>query len=295
MLHLSRKTGTDFGVTLTNYAFERLLYRLSCSPHRERFVLKGAMLFRIWSGDPHRATRDMDLMAFGNPAADDIAGLFREMCTLDLEDDGVIFQEGRIRTEEIRETQEYDGVRVKLIAQIAGARIPLQIDVGFGDAVVPPAEEMLYPTLLGFPAPQIKTYTRETVIAEKFQSMVSLGIANSRLKDFYDIYWLASSYGFSGQSVGSAIRATFERRSTSIPSVPPIALTEEFSGDPAKVNQWRAFITGRGVKTVSADLDEVVVLLRQFLLPPSQYLVTGEPFGKNWFPPGPWTPEWQNP
>ena len=290
LLNLSRESGTDFVVTLSDYALERLLYRLSCSRHKDKFVLKGAMLFRIWSDEPHRATRDMDLLAFGNPAAEEIAGLFREICELSVEDDGVEFQLGTMRVEEIREAQEYGGVRIRLVALIAGARVPLQIDVGFGDAVVPPAEELLYPTLLEFPAPRIRAYPRETVIAEKFHAMVSLGIANSRMRDFHDIYWLATSCELSGNTTCSAIKATFRHRSTPIPFDPPIALTHEFSRDPTKMSQWRAFITGGSVKDASVSLGEVIDLLRDFLLPPVRFAFNGQPFVSNWSPPGPWTP-----
>jgi predicted nucleotidyltransferase component of viral defense system len=289
LLNISRNSDNDFVVTLTDYALERLLYRLSRSQHKDRFVLKGAMLFRIWSDEPHRATRDLDLLAFGSPFAEDIAGLFREICEFLVEDDGVQYKPDSIRTEEIRETQEYDGVRVKLIALISGARVPLQIDVGFGDSVVPPATEIAYPTLLDFPAPRIRVYSRETVIAEKFHAMVTLGIVNSRMKDFHDIYTLATTCRFSGSVICSAIKATFESRSMQIPQNPPIALTEEFSKDSSKITQWSAFITNGSVKTASVDLSEVIELLHLFLLPPIHYLFKGEPFDSNWVPPGPWS------
>jgi len=289
LLNISRNSGNDFVVTLTNYALERLLYRLSCSQHKDQFVLKGAMLFRIWSNEPHRATRDLDLLAFGSPLIENISNLFREICEFVVEDDGVQYKLDSIRTEEIRETQEYDGVRVKLIALISAARVPLQIDVGFGDSVVPPATEIVYPTLLDFPAPRIRVYSRETVIAEKFHAMVTLGIANSRMKDFHDIYTLATTCRFSGNVICSAIKATFETRSIEIPHNPPIALTEEFSKDSSKITQWRAFITSGSVKTDSVDFNHVIKLLHLFLLPPIHSLLRGEPFDSNWDPPGPWS------
>lgn len=291
LLNLSRASGTDFVVTLSNYALERLLYRLSCSQHRDRFVLKGAMLFRIWSDEPHRATRDMDLLAFGSPATEEIARIFREACRLEVDDDGVAFQPESVRTEDIREAQEYDGIRVRMTAMISQARASLKIDVGFGDAVVPHAEETPYPTLLDFPAPTIRAYARETVIAEKFHAMVSLGIANSRMKDFYDLYALATSCEFSGSVICSAIRATFERRTTPMPSAAPIALTTEFSKDTTKMTQWRAFVTGGSVGKASSDLSEVVAMLGLFLLPPVNSLSAGQSFEKKWVPPGPWVPE----
>ncbi len=187
LLNVSRQQDVDFGVVLTNYALERLLYRLSRSDYKDKFVLKGAMLFRIWSDEPHRATRDLDLLAFGDPATAEIGSLFRDICNLSTEDDGVEFQSDSIRIDDIRDAQEYGGSRVRLNAVIAGARVPLQIDIGFGDAVTPSPEDTQYPTILDFPAPVIRAYSRETVIAEKFHAMVTHGIANSRMKDFYDI------------------------------------------------------------------------------------------------------------
>ena len=289
LLNISRENRTDFVVTLSDYAHERLLYRLSCSQHRDRFVLKVAMLFRIWSDEPHRTTRDMDLMAYGNPAAEDIARLFREVCELPVENDGVVFQGESLRVEEIREAQEYDGVRVRITATIAGARVRLQIDVGFGDAVVPPAEEMTYPALLDFPAPRIKTYARETMIAEKFQAMVSLGIANSRMKDFYDIYVLATKCEFNGPMVQSAIKATFERRYTPVPPGIPTALTAEFSEDRTKLAQWRAFVSSGKVRQSALTLADAVQVLKSFLLAPTGAVSQGRSFDARWVPPGPWT------
>lgn len=289
LLNIARDSGSDFAVTLSNYALERLLYRLSCSSHSDRFVLKGAMLFRKWSDQPHRATRDMDLLAFGSPAAEDVTRLIRDICSTSVDDDGVEFLPHTLRTEEIREAQEYDGIRVKLTAIIAGAHVPLQIDIGFGDAVVPEPQELVYPTLLEFPAPTIRAYSRESVIAEKLHAMVSLGIANSRMKDFFDIYTLATTSEFMGEAICAAIRATFERRSTAIPSDTPVALTPEFSTDRIKVSQWQAFTMGGSVKGVGVDLAAVVELLCLFLLQPLTSLSRGESLAGNWLPAGHWT------
>lgn len=290
LLNLAHASNSDFTTILSNYALERLLYRLSCSPHRNQFVLKGAMLFRIWSDENRRATRDMDLLAFGSSAAEDVAAMMRDICSNPVADDGVEFQLGTLRTEEIREFQEYDGVRVKLTAAIGGARVPLQIDIGFGDDVVPEPNETIYPTLLEFPAPQIRAYSREAVIAEKFHAMVSLGIANSRMKDFYDIHALATTSEFAGETICLAIKATFERRSTAIPSDTPIALTPEFSNDATKLQQWRAFVARGIVNGACADLGAVVELLCLFLLPPLSSLSRREVFNHRWTPSEQWVP-----
>ncbi len=288
LLNISRQRGVDYGSMLTNYALERFLYRLGCSEHGDRFVLKGAMLFRLWSDEPHRATQDLDLLAFGNPAAAEILLLFQEICDAKTDDDGVDFHSHSLRIEDIRGEQEYGGLRVRLLASIAGARVPLKIDVGFGDALTPPAESTRYPVVLDFPAPVIRAYARETAIAEKLHAMVVLGIANSRMKDFYDIYSLAQNYQFDASTLCSAITATFGRRSTAIPATTPIALSDEFSQDTVKVGQWRAFIAGGTVRQASVTLVEVIDVIGAFLLPPMLAASRGQRFTGTWVPPGPW-------
>lgn len=289
LLNVSRERNTDFGVILSNYALERFLYRLGLSEHKDRFVLKGAMLFRIWSDEPHRATRDLDLLAFGSPSGEEIGLLFRDICDVNVENDGVEFRTDGLRTEDIREGQQYHGVRVRFNAVIAGARIPLQIDVGFGDSVTPAAEDQPYPTILDFPTPQVNTYSKESLIAEKFHAMVALGIANSRMKDFYDIYSLATTCEFGGASVSAAIKATFGRRSTPLPSGVPTGLSPEFSQDRMKLTQWRAFVSGGNVRHSSLELEHVVDVLSRFLLPPAHAAAENRPLGARWLPPGPWT------
>lgn len=288
LLNLSRASNTTFQDVLEDYARERFLYRLSCSAHKDRFVLKGAMLFRMWSDEPHRATRDLDLLAFGDPAATAMRSLFRDICGAVTEDDGVVFDVGSISVEETREEEEYGGLRVRLTAWLAGARIPLKIDVGFGDAVTPSAAELTYPAMLDMAAPIIQAYPRETVIAEKLHAMTVLGMANSRMKDFYDIHSLATGYPFDGSLLCSAIQATFERRSTVIPAAALIALTSEFSQDSLKASQWRAFVGGGRVRQSSLALGQVVEVLGSFLLPPIVAARQGQRFDETWVPPGPW-------
>jgi len=191
LLNLSRERGEDFNFTLTRYANERLLYRLARSPYRDQFVLKGAALFQVWSESLYRPTRDVDLLGFGDSTATGIGSVFHELCVLEVEPDGLRLLPDSVRAEEIRDQQEYGGLRVHLMADLDGAQIALQVDVGFGDAVTPGIEEADFPTLLDFPAPHLRTYPRETVIAEKFEAMVRLGIVNTRMKDFYDVWQLA--------------------------------------------------------------------------------------------------------
>jgi predicted nucleotidyltransferase component of viral defense system len=239
---LARKQGEDFQLVLTRYVIERLLYRLSRSPYRHEFILKGAMLFRVWTDQIHRPTRDLDLLSRGEPSLEANTQIFRDICGIEVEDDGLTFDPATVTAERIKEDQEYEGVRVGCRAQLGQARIDLQIDVGFGDAVVPRPANVNYPAMLGFPAPVLRAYPRETVVAEKFQAMVMLGIANSRMKDFFDIWTLANAFAFDGTCLCRAIRATFKRRKTVLPTAPPLALTAEYGADMAKVRQWQAFI-----------------------------------------------------
>lgn len=262
--NISRETGQSFDLILTRYALERLLYRLSTSAYAERFVLKGAMLLTSWFEDPHRATRDLDLMGFGDPEPDAIIAAFREILTGDVAD-GVQFDSDGLRVDHIREELEYGGLRLRTTASISGARIAVTVDVGFGDSLEPGAERIDYPSMLDFPAPRLRTYARETVIAEKFQAMVALGSANSRMKDFYDIWLLSQSFQFDEDRLARAIAATFERRGTEIPTGPPDALSSAFAADEHKQRQWNAFL--ENVTLHPGSLADVIAGVAGFIMP----------------------------
>jgi len=262
--NLSRETERSFEQLLVAYAHERLLYRLSVSEFVERFVLKGAMLLTAWFTEPHRATRDLDLLGFGDPGSEAMLEAFRAILA-DEVDDGVQFDLHALRVDRIREELEYGGLRLRTTASIAGARVAVTVDIGFGDAVEPGAEVMDYPTMLDFPAPRIRAYSRETVIAEKFQAMVMLGRANSRMKDFYDIWLLSRSGQFDDNRLALAIAATFARRETEIPIEVPDGLTLAFAEDEQKQRQWTAFV--REVALKPGSLVEVIETLREFLMP----------------------------
>jgi predicted nucleotidyltransferase component of viral defense system len=288
LMNKAREQKEDFGIVLTRYGLERLLYRLSQSSYREQFVLKGAMLFQLWSGQPHRPTRDLDLLGHGDPDPDRFQEILRDICRQEVEDDGLDFQADSVHAERMKEDEEYQGLRLKLTAMLASARIPIQIDIGFGDAIHPGPDDITYPTLLGLPAPTLKAYPRETVVAEKFQAMVILGIANSRMKDFYDIWTLARQFEFSGPVLCAAIRATFERRKTDLPKQPPLALTSEFTDDRQKLTQWRAFLRKGKLDAAGTELSMIAEHLRAFLMPPTEALIAGADFEMDWFPTGPW-------
>lgn len=264
LLTLAREKGQSFDLVLTRYATERLLYRLSTTPHRDRFVLKGAMLITTWFDDPHRPTRDLDFLGYGDSAPEPMLAVFREICAID-ENDGIIFNVDALRVELIREELEYGGLRLRTTALLAGARITVVIDIGFGDAIEPGVEEINLPVLLDLPAPRLRAYARETVVAEKFQAMVMLGLANTRMKDFYDIWMLSRNYDFDGERLSRAIAATFERRATAIPGDLPDALTTAFSTDATKQRQWEAF--ARDLAAEVPSLEVIVVDLAGFLMP----------------------------
>ena len=262
--NLAQERQEDFQNILTRYALERFLYRLNQSKHQDKFILKGAMLFTLWSNEPHRATRDLDLLCHGDNTVKHLEQVFQEICQTQVEDDGLDFKAETVQGKQIKEDQEYEGVRIKLNAFLTGTstRLDLQIDIGFGDAVTPQVRVAAFPIILeGFPAPSLKTYPPETVIAEKFQAMVALGIANSRMKDFYDIWYLCQNFRFEGVTLSQAIKATFDRRRTPLPKEPPLALTAEFSEDAAKQAQWKAFIRKGKLKTSKETLSEIIAVL----------------------------------
>ncbi|MAT33526.1 MAG: hypothetical protein CMK06_00025 [Ponticaulis sp.] len=264
LLKLSKENGQSFDLVLTRFALERLLFRLSQSPHADRFVLKGAMLMMSWFDDPHRGTRDLDLLGFGDPSEDAMLATFRDILTQDVED-GVVFDPDTLRVDRIREVLDYGGLRLRAIASVGGARINLTIDIGFGDAMEPGAEVVDYPVMLDLPAPRLRAYARETVIAEKFQAMVALGRANSRMKDFYDIWILSRSFSFDDDRLAQAIAATFARRETAVPTELPDALTPAFAADEQKQRQWRAFVEDLSISP--GELDDVIEGLSVFLMP----------------------------
>jgi predicted nucleotidyltransferase component of viral defense system len=235
LLNFAKEKGEVFNFVLTRYALERLLYRLSVSPYKDKFLLKGAFLFTVWFDVIQRPTRDLDLLGFG---AQDIAGLekiFVSLCKIESED-GLIYLAETVKGGEIREGEEYQGVRLIMTAMLGKARIPLQIDVGFGDAVIPQPQEETIPVILDFAAPKLKIYPKYTVVAEKFEAMVKLGIANSRLKDFWDLRFLANKFEFDGEVLQQAITATFARRRTKLPLIKTNRLDRRFRKRGNKTN-----------------------------------------------------------
>lgn len=284
LLNLGRETGQDFQALLTRYALERLLYRLGRSAHRDRLVLKGAFLFVAWQDDTHRPTKDLDLYASGDPGVDEVERVLRDLIAVEVQPDGLEFDSKTVRGSLIRQGDPYHGVRVHVMARLGKARIPLQVDVGFGDAIVPGPVELEFPTLLELPAPLVKTYPVEAVIAEKAEAMVHLGLINSRLKDYYDLWTIASSHSLDGNTLVRSLRSTFERRVTQVPLDDPPGLTPAYSEDASRQRQWSAVVGSYNPRGSTPDLPIVVVLLARFLGPVFRAIRDEEPLECTWIP-----------
>ena len=253
-------TKQDFNLILTHYGLERLLYRLSISPLAGNYLLKGALLFSLWYDRPHRPTRDADLLGFGPDDIDSAVAAFREICAMEVED-GIAFDLASVKGSVIRKEAGYGGVRIDLLAKLDGARITLQVDIGFGDAVTPAPELVSYPVLLeDQPAPQLRSYPKYTVVAEKFHAVCLLGMANTRMKDYFDLWVLLTEGALQSTELRRAIDATFARRQLQVPDTTPSGLSEAFARDTAKSAQWTAFLKKNRLPELK--LVDVVTLLR---------------------------------
>ncbi|MEE9266579.1 MAG: nucleotidyl transferase AbiEii/AbiGii toxin family protein [Gammaproteobacteria bacterium] len=289
--NLLRERGEDVQFGLQRYAIERFLYRLGVSAHRERFILKGAALFALWGGPVYRPTRDLDFTGYGSADKADVLAALREICLLSNPADELVFDPNTLSAEAIRDDSEYSGLRIRLEATLGTSRIPIQIDIGFGNAIEPSPQYAEYPTLLDDTPPRIRTYPPEAVVAEKLHSMVVLGERNSRYKDFYDLHVLAGQFRFDGERLARAIAATFERRSTPTDAALPTALTPRFFADEARAAQWRTYLARNGLPGAPADFDSVGELIRQFLGPVWSGLAGHVAFTSNWPPGGAWSSE----
>ena len=283
-----RARGDDVAVGLQRYTVERFLYRLGQSRYRERFVLKGATLFAIW-GTAYRPTRDIDFTGYGSSNPSDVIAAFREICNTEDDVDQLVFDTDTISAEPIRDGSEYDGLRLRVRARLGESNIGVQIDVGFGNAIVPGPEEKEYRTILGDPPPRILVYPPESVVAEKLNAMVVLGERNSRYKDFYDLHAMANAFQFDKNTLVRAVRATFERRATPIDTALPVPLAASFYVNGDRLTQWRAYVNRNGLDGAPTDFQQVGDLLTRFLQPVWEGVsAPGESAG-DWLPGGPWS------
>ena len=288
LLDVSKKRKVDFQFCLTHYALERFLYRLSKSSHAEKFILKGALLLMSWTNEPYRPTRDLDLLGCGDATPGNLRTAIMEICQSEVEPDGLVFDTESLTIEEIREGFDYDGYRVKITVYLGNVRIPIQVDIAFGDAISPHLESFDYPSLLDLPPAHVSTYPKETVVAEKLQAAVVLGIRNSRMKDFFDLLWLSQLFHFDSRALATAIEATFKRRRTELPATKPLPLSEDFASDPGKQAQWRAFLSKNDISYVPSDFKQVISTLDRFLMIPINHSTVTEMPEMVWEPNGPW-------
>ncbi len=289
LLNLARTSGRPFNELLQFYAIERFLYRLAQSQYRDRLVLKGALMLLVWKTPLTRPTRDIDMLDKISSDLESVRSVVADICRQVVEVDGLGFDPSTVATERIAEDADYEGVRARFQGQLGKARIPMQIDLGFGDVITPAPVSISYPAMLGHASAELMAYSRETVIAEKLETMVSLGQLNSRMKDFFDVWLLARSQDFEGRVVAEAIARTFARRQTQL-VVDPVCFTDDFAIDPAKVAQWAAFVRNGRLTEAPANFGDVIAVVRGFLRPALEAVAGNKEFTTSWRAHGPWAP-----
>lgn len=287
LLNEARKTGRPFNELLQHYAMRRFMARLAQSRHADRLVLKGGLLMDAWSTAATRPTVDIDFLGVmdNNPVT--IESIIREVCTTEVEPDGLVFLAENERAEQITEDAEYQGVRMRFEARLGSARVPMQVDIGFGDVVFPGIDAVSLRPVLDFTSAPVRAYTRESSIAEKLQAMVKLGAINSRMNDFFDLWYLSSNYDFDGKTLAAAINATFEARGTAMPSE-VTAFSAAFADSPEKQTQWASFRRKSRLEEAPESFAEIVGQIASFVAPVLGTLADGRPFQVNWMHPGPW-------
>ena len=285
LLHLAKETNHPFNELLQYYTMERFLFRLGNSPFADRFVLKGALMLRVWDVAQARPTMDIDLLGRTANTVENLVEIIQQCLLLKVEEDGINFDTSSVSGEAIALEKQYQGVRVRVRGKLGNARLSLQLDFGFGDVVVPGPVWIEYPELLDFGSPHLLSYTAESVIAEKFQALVELELANTRLKDFYDLWKLSQTLTFDSEVLGAALTATFQQRGTPLPTTIPLALTEAFYDEPQRKAQWAGFVRRARLETEAKTLSEVAAAIAEFLLP---LISATNTFKKHWPPGGSW-------
>jgi predicted nucleotidyltransferase component of viral defense system len=287
LLDKAKESSRPFNELLQYFAIERFIYRLSKSPYEDRFILKGALMFSAWCGPASRPTMDIDLLGKIDNRLEVITAAIKDACQMDVEADGISFNAETVEAFRITEDAEYEGVRVRIHGNLGNARVSIQIDIGFGDVIVPNPRTVSYPAILDFPAPELKGYTMESTIAEKFQAMVKLGVLNSRMKDFYDIWILSRTFDFKGEILAEAVEKTFANRKTPI-NLNAAIFDPSFGKDGNKNVQWQGFIRKTKLNNAPESFEEVMAVVKLFLEPLAESIVERGAFNSNWTAPGPW-------
>lgn len=284
----ARKTNRPFAEILQYYGMERFLYRFSQSKYAKSFILKGALMFTVWDVPQRRTTVDIDFLARFDNQIKKIEQVMRDVCAVKTPSDGLIFDAKTVKGQRIKEDTDYEGVRVNFLGFLEKSKIPMQIDIGFGDVVTPKPSEVDYPTILDFPAPHLKGYTFETVVAEKFEAMIKLGTLNSRMKDFYDVWLMTRQFNFEGKKLAAAIKATFENRVTPLPSGKPIFAAGIYSEQSVQTIMWKAFLKNNPIKGAPDSFKAIVYAVEEFLTKPVAAITSGKELSSSWQAPGPW-------
>lgn len=287
LLNKARESSRPFNEILQHFAIERFIYRLSKSPHADKFVLKGALMLSAWTGFMSRPTMDIDLLGKIENSIDLVVAVFKDTCEMEVENDGIVFHQNTVTATRITEDADYKGVRVLLRGSLGTIRLFLQIDIGFGDVIIPKPSRVKYPVLLDFPPPELDGYTMESTVAEKFQAMVKLDLLNSRMKDFYDIWFLSGMFDFKGETLIEAIEKTFAKRKTPLITEPSI-LNPTFMKDDTKQAQWLGFINKAKLSDAPASFENVTAGLKIFLQPVVASIINRQPFQLFWAAPGSW-------
>jgi hypothetical protein len=282
------QTNRPFAEVLQYYGMERFLYRFSRSKYSDKFVLKGALLFTVWQIPERRTTLDIDFLARYDNHVASINSVIKDVCRVPVDPDGLTFDSKTVRGYKIKEDADYEGVRVKFTGFLERSRIPMQIDVGFGDIVYPRTKVIDYPVILSFPKPRLKGYPPESVISEKFEAMVKLGLLNSRMKDFYDIWLMMRQFDFTGTNFSEALKRTFKQRKTDLPKGRPLFAEEIYDEKSDRQTLWKAFLRKNDIRHAPGELMNTAKEIEGFLIDPLAAIDKDHKFEKGWRAPGPW-------
>lgn len=284
----AKETNRPFSEILQYYGMERFLYRFSCSEYVDKFILKGALMFTVWQIPERRATLDIDFLAYYDHQIASIEKVMKKVCELKVEPDGLVFDAETVKGQLIKENADYEGVRIKFIGFLERSRIPMQIDVGFGDVIYPRPIVIDYPAILDFSKPHLRGYPAESVVSEKFEAMVKLGLLNSRMKDFYDLWLMMHQFNFNGSHLVEALRKTFKRRKTPIPRDRPFFAEEIYDERSDRQTLWRAFLKKGDIKLAPERLSDTAREIEGFLTEPLDAIKNDDKFNKAWKILGSW-------
>lgn len=284
----AEETNRPFSEILQYYGMERFLYRFSQSQYADKFILKGALMFTVWQVPERRTTLDIDFSARFDKQIASIEKVIRDVCKVPVVSDGLTFDPETVKGQKIKEDTDYGGVRVRFRGFLERTRIVMQIDVGFGDVIYPKPKTINYPVILDLPQPHLKGYTVESVVSEKFETMVKLGLLNSRMKDFYDIWLMLRRFDFNGAKLTEALKRTFSHRKTPFPEDKTLFAEEIYDEKSDRQILWKAFLKRGDIKHAPEKLRTTARDIEKFLIKPFDAIKKEQEFNEEWKAPGPW-------